>query len=224
ASSADSALIQSVFVHLQFINRYPQDLIRLYIGILTDMNIGNKNDDYVGSDPIKDLTYTYNATTNDSVFGSHPPVQGCQIIDYAGFPQTPIRFGFINFNDNTNNEPIATGPPQSLVEYYRYLIGVWRDGTPLTRGGTGYNPGSKDTVGYVFDGDPSNPFNNGWTEITAGNIPGNRKGLNTFGPFIASPNASICVTLAFPYAHNYQGNNLSSIPLLRERVKGIQDF
>jgi hypothetical protein len=34
--------------------------------------------------------------------------------------------------------PSAMWDPQTDVEFYRYLSGSWRDGSPYTEGGTGY--------------------------------------------------------------------------------------
>jgi hypothetical protein len=224
ASPPDSAIHQTVFLFLQFINRTSQNLSNVNIGLLSDMNIGYKEDDFLGSDSKDELTYTYNATSQDSIFGTNPPVQGFKINYYDAVFRWDATAGLINFNRNKNNEPLGTGPPETALEYFRYLYGFWRDGTPLTKGGLGYNPGNTDTVRYSFDGDPLAPINKGWTEIEAGNIPGDRKGLNIIGPFDLYPGGDICVEVAFPYARDYTGNNLSSIALLRQRIDSFDKF
>lgn len=58
--------------------------------------------------------------------------------------------------------PATTDPLRGREEgFYNYLRGFWSDGTPLTYGGTGYNPGSTDSVSFAFPDDPSNV--SGWS-------------------------------------------------------------
>lgn len=66
-------------------------------------------------------------------------------------------------NGGVGNPPPATTDPQRgrEDEFYNYLRGFWSDGTPLTFGGTGYTPGSTDSVRYAFPDDPSDPT--GWS-------------------------------------------------------------
>lgn len=66
-------------------------------------------------------------------------------------------------NGGIGNPPPSTTEPQRGREdgFYNYLNGFWSDGTPLTFGGTGYNPGSTDSVRYAFPDIPSN--STGWS-------------------------------------------------------------
>ena len=95
---------------------------------------------------------------------------------------------FIAYNNPTvgNPEP-QTGDPQVASEYYTYLQGLWLDGTPLTVGGTGFNPGSLDVTSFQFPDPPSDP--NGWSTCSEELAPGDRRTVQASGPFLLAPNA-----------------------------------
>jgi hypothetical protein len=62
--------------------------------------------------------------------------------------------------------PIICGPNRgNEKEFYNYLNGLWLDGTPLTKGDLGYNPGSEDQTFFAFPDNPSNK--NKWSMCTA---------------------------------------------------------
>ncbi len=108
----------------------------------------------------------------------------------TGFQDTTIEIGMTSFNyinNNINSPPAATTDPDVAEQYYNYLQGLWRDGTPTTFGGSGYNLASTDSVKYVFPDPPNDP--NGWSMCTA-NLPfGDRRTLQTTGPLLLQPDA-----------------------------------
>jgi len=78
-----------------------------------------------------------------------------------------------------------TVDPQIDFQYYNYLRGLWLDGTPVTFGGTGLNPGSVETIPYAFPDDPNDP--DGWNmcNVDLGN--GDRRTLQASGPLLLKP-------------------------------------
>ncbi len=78
-----------------------------------------------------------------------------------------------------------TVDPSSAQQYYGYLTGQWLDGTPITEGGSGYNPGSVDEVNYVFPDDPN--VANGWSMCTADLGNGDRRTVQASGPLLLKP-------------------------------------
>ena len=110
------------------------------------------------------------------------------------------RLGLCGFMYH-NNSSGDNGDPATAEDYYNYLRGFWKNGTPMQYGGTAV-PGAWDVVGpdcrfmYPGDSDPCNFGTNGvapnggynangkyWTEETCGNAPGDRRGLAMVGPF-----------------------------------------
>ena len=114
------------------------------------------------------------------------------------------RFGMKRFI-YYNNAAGPNGEPRTAVEYYNYLRGIWRYGAPMRfdgRDGTG-NVGPITDFLFPGDSDPCNwgtwgempPLSN-WTDLTAGNEPGDRRGLGSLGPFTFMANTSTQLDIA----------------------------
>ncbi len=100
---------------------------------------------------------------------------------------TTVELGmtsFVYYNGSGDAEP-ATTDPNTLQEYYNVLTGYWKDGTAVTTGGTGYNPGSNDTTKYVYPDSPNDP--NGWSMVTANMPNADRRTVQATGPFVLKP-------------------------------------
>ncbi len=211
----DSALNQTVFVNYEIFNRSSNNYHDVYFGSFTDMDLGNGMDDYIGCDSTLNMFYTFNSSISDGTgtsgqYGSPAPAQGAMFLNH------PIsRFLYFN-NGNT-----FIGEPQGAIGFYNYLIGKWNDGSPMTYGGIGYN-GTIPT-NFMFPGTPEAGLND-WNECNLGNQPGDRRGVMSVGPFSVNAGEMFCVDLAFPFARDYFGTNLSAIALLRERSQSIQTF
>lgn len=113
---------------------------------------------------------------------------------FTGQQDTLIELGMTSFTYHERqiggSFPPATTDPQRGREdgFYNYIRGFWRDGTPLTFGGSGYNPGSADTVRYAFPDDPNKTT--GWSMCTAGLPIGDRRTLQATGPLLLQPGAT----------------------------------
>jgi hypothetical protein len=53
-----------------------------------------------------------------------------------------------------NGAPPPQRDPSNGVETFEVMRGRWTDGTPMTEGGSGYNPGSSNTTPFAFTGNP----------------------------------------------------------------------
>jgi hypothetical protein len=120
------------------------------------------------------------------------------------------------------------GDPAHASQYYNYLQTKWKDGTPLTLWGNGYDPGSTDYTNFAFDGDPV--AQTGWTEVTP-NGPGSepatpidRRGLLNTGPFTLPAGGSICIDIALPFARDLEGDNIASVAMLKQKAQAVQQF
>jgi hypothetical protein len=84
--------------------------------------------------------------------------------------------------------PGAMWDPQTDVEFYRFLSGSWRDGTPYTEGGFAYNlgPGAR-RIDYAFTGDPNNSAD--WSMCTAALGEMDPRTVQATGPFRLDPGA-----------------------------------
>ncbi len=151
-----------------------------------------------------------NCSTGAATYGTTVPILG---IDYFRGPLKPQKFDadgnlmdltdpfaeadtFVELGMSsfvyTNRQGAGEHPPgtfdaQTALEHYRLLDGQWRDGLAITRGGSGYNIGSTDTIRYVLPGAPSN--DNEWSMCSANLGFGDRRTIQASGPFILKQGA-----------------------------------
>src|SRR5690606_34634458 len=143
------------------VNRGPTPLEDARFSLFLDADVGDALDDYVGSDPERGLAFAYNASDSDASYGTPPPAVGVDFFQGSGSLAYYVN-GAEAMGDPTNGDGF---------EYYNYMRGVWRDGTPITEGGTGYGTGGP-TTPYAFPGDPEGGAF--WSEV---NADGNGEGL-----------------------------------------------
>ena len=143
------------------------------------------------------------------------------------------RFGMRRFVYYDNGSSTVNGEPTKASDYYNYLRGYWKNGSRMKFGGNAItsNTTSLD-CDFMFPGD-SDPWNwgtdgveptggnvssygpDGWTEITAGNSPADRRFMQSAGPFTLKPGALNYITVGIPFAQATSGNQWSSVRELR---------
>jgi hypothetical protein len=215
----DSALSQTVFGSKTIINRSQKDYHDVYAAFFVDFQIGYEWDDYIGCDTLLHSAFVYNGLPIDGsgepyAYGAHPPAQSFTCLN---FNMDSFIYYFLS---NIYPYPEVQYAPKNAIEFYNYMNSIWRDGTPLTFGGTGY--GGEVPVSYAFPGDPVS--NDGWTEESAGILPGYRRGLVTTGPTTLLSGDTLTLDFALVFARDYEGDNLSSVALLKERIQQVRDF
>jgi len=192
AFSTSNSLNNTTFYRHILINRSSNvSLQKTYFGVNVDADLGYAFDDYVGCDVGKSLGICYNGDDDDDAafggYGLNPPSIG---VDFFRGPKGDngnflgmAKFMYYNNNSST------TGNPGSAQDFYNYLRGVWRDGTPMTYGGNGYSVSSKDTCDFMFPGFTDPKKRRLWTERTESNAPYDRRFVESTGPFTFSPGA-----------------------------------
>ena len=112
---------------------------------------------------------------------------------FTGAVDTLLELGMTSFtyaeNCSVGSVPVATCDPQRGREdgFYNLIRGLWADGTPLTKGGTGYNPGSTEITKYAFPDEPNDK--NGWSMCSEQMPFGDRRTLQATGPLLLQPGA-----------------------------------
>ncbi|MFM9985003.1 MAG: T9SS C-terminal target domain-containing protein [Flavobacteriales bacterium] len=136
------------------------------------------------------------------------------------------RFGmrrFVYYNIGTN--PI-NGDPSTAVHYYNYLRGIWKNGQQMFCGGNGVSGAgvlANTPCDYMFPGD-SDPLHWGshgvdipfWTEESSNNPAGDRRFIQSAGPFTLQPGDYNNITVGVVWARTNSGGPLASIDLMRE--------
>ncbi len=208
----DSVFNQSLFFHFDIINRSDTSYHDFYLGSFVDFDLGNPWDDYIGCDTVLNSFFVYNADqfdenefflNPDTTFGysNSPPAQALVFLNKK-------MTSFMGF---TNSIGIY-GDPSVAAEYYNNLKGLLVDGSPITANGDR----------FMFPGDPANSLD--WSEISAGNAPGDRRGMGASGPYEFNAGDTLQFDLAFVFARDYQGNNLTSLSLLKQRIQELINY
>ncbi len=140
------------------------------------------------------------------------------------------RFVYYNIGGGQN------GDPSLAIHYYNYMRGIWQNGQPMRHGGNGLNtsgvesaptafmfPGESDPLGWgVTDpitGITAARTNLNWTEDEPGggqeaNAPGDRRFLQSAGPFTLEPGNVNDITVGVVFAQAESGGRLASVKQL----------
>ncbi|MDD5570266.1 MAG: hypothetical protein PHD97_03825, partial [Bacteroidales bacterium] len=132
---------------------------------------------------------------------------------------------FLYHNNNTS----PTGDPVNIAEVYNMMRGIWRDGMRMQYGGNGHDGTCGPDANFMFPGE-TDQYNWGtggkvpncsgcpsgiWTEKNCGNVPYDRRFMESSGPFTLQPGAVNYITVGVPWARATQGDNWTSVELLR---------
>ncbi|NOZ46766.1 MAG: T9SS type A sorting domain-containing protein [Chlorobi bacterium] len=128
------------------------------------------------------------------------------------------RWGMRRYLYFNNGGADATSDPVTALDHYNYLKGIWKDGNVMQYGGTGYKSGGP-SANFMFpnDTDPCGwgtsgiPQPSAWSEQNEGNTPGDRRFVQSAGPFILEPGAVNDITLGAVWARAQSGTPFSSV-------------
>lgn len=242
AASSDSAFVDNATLyHYKIIYKGDLPLTDTYFGVFNDADLGNFDDDYVGSDSLLSLAYTYNSDNFDEGsggYGDAPPAVGFDLLsgpladddgidnDQDGEIDEPeerrAMTSFFYFNGGGG----VTGDPSPAIDFYNYLQGNWKDGMPFTFGGNGRDFSNIPTP-YVFSGDPVT--GEGWSELNPaadGSIPpispADRRSGFSSGPFTMQPGDEQSLTFAIVWARG--SDHLDSVTELKSASAKIQSL
>ncbi len=176
-ADADKAINNSLFLHYRIINRSNRTYTNFTTGFFSDNALGDFNNDRVGSNPKESYSFWYNGDTIDAGLGGFgKQLPACAIAMLKGFKGDDGVVKPAQKMVSYNNDFSQYGNPSRPEHFYNYLQGRWKDGSPITYGGLGYNgidsqhvwmyPGSDDLL--------SRPI---WTEENSGAIKGNKRHL-----------------------------------------------
>lgn len=225
--STSNEINNMTFYKYRVANRASSPLYDTYFGVFTDSDLGGADDDYVGCNmalvdpdgpsgalPAKrrSFAYTYNADNNDEDgsalgYGTTPPIFG---IDFFRGPK----------DENGNELPMSTfmfftnqgitginSDPSNATELYRYLRGYWADGAILSYG-TPNGRGGSDQCNYAFPGLTDPDGRPAWNET---DVPGDRRMVQSAGPFTLQPGAINEVIIGAVWARASSGDQFASI-------------
>ncbi len=221
------------FYKYTLLNKATQSLNQTYIGQWVDPDLGCWDNDFVGCDTTRSLGIVYNGTATDpdcadfnnntvQGYGNEVPILG---VDYFRGPKdtSGIELGMSAFV-YYNNDGTPQGNPNNGQEYYGYLSGFWKDGSPIESGGDGYNEGTFPTP-YMFPDDPSSSDPNAWSECSENNNEDDRRFVQSSGPFVLLPGTTNEVIIGAVWVPNaaYPCPSFTKLQQADDKAQGLFD-
>ncbi len=204
--ASDDYLDNTTFVKLMVINRGTQTLFDFRMANFADPSVGDNSDDYVGSNPAKNLIYAYNSDNDDSQYGLNPPAVGVLLLNH--------EVGVTGMMNNQNGNPDMQ-IPETASEYWGYMNAEWgNSGMHFTENGNGY--GGAVPVNYLYSDI------NTWSEHTEGNTSGDRQMFMATKADTLSPGRVREYDLAFIYAR--KGDHLQNVDSLFAVADSVKAF
>lgn len=238
-------LSQATFYNYKIINRSNQSYTNAFVTLWTDVDLGYYGDDLIGCDVPGNYGYAYNGDAIDETvggiqgYGSMIPAAGYQVLrgglntedgmdnDGDGNIDEPCehmgmtRFGY--YNNAFPGVPGQQTDPANAAQFYQYMSGFWKDATPFTCGGNAY--GGTTATPFVY---PGTSYTNSacgsanWSELTAGNIPNDRRCIIGTGPF--SINAGRSYEIDYVHCTSFPGGSSTALAALKTDMALLRNF
>ena len=221
------------FYNYEIVNKSSNKLLSTYISQWVDPDLGCFNNDLVGCDVGRALGICYNGTTPDpdcapeNGYGAQLPIVGVE------FFQGPLADSAVNgiypdlgmtsfcyFTGQGAPSP-AQSDPITAAQYRNFQTGYWGDGTPFEYGKSGYNSGGVPTK-YCFPSDPTDNSPSAWSECSAHTTPGDRRFVESSGPFTLTPGVVEFVTVGVPWLRP-PGNGVGLCPSFQTTIGPVAD-
>lgn len=212
----DTVLSRTLFITYQLINRGDKRFDRFYMTTYNDFDLGFFLNDYVGTDTTRNYVYVYNGDSNQInspvSFGADAPSMAVKYLNH------PLAYSMYY-----KNNFVPTGNPEEPLHYYNYMTSKWKDGLPLSNNGEDGRVSDTSAIParYAYPGDPLAP--SGWNEVTAGNVPGERRMLATAGPFAFHPGDTLTLEVAY-IVNRSTDSHLGNVKALRDDADYIQNL
>ncbi len=195
AYNSNPLLNKTIFINYLIYNKSPKIYDSIYIGLFTDIDIGDATDDYIGCDTVLNTYFGYNADSCDGSIGNphtyanNPPVQAISFCNQR-------MNSFAYYNNLGLHESMSD--PDKASEYYLYLTSRWKDSTHFVYSGNGhylYGGDSTRPVRYIFPGNPNDTAQ--WNERSGANTPYDRRAVGVTGPFQLIPGQYISLDVSY---------------------------
>jgi len=238
ASNRGKISYNTTLYNFRIFNRNAGSITDAYVGVFLDTDLGDFDDDYIGSDSTLGMGFTYNADNFDGGgegYRTPPPALGLLFVGGPGADADHVD----NDRDGEVDEPGerlrtttvgwynsgggVTEDPTKAAHYYTYLQGQWKDGKPYTYGGNGRDFSNIPTH-WFYSGDPvTREF---WSEMNADGLgtpisPGDRRWFISSGPFSIDPGEDTDFTFAIVWALGK--DHLDSVSELRKVANRVQN-
>ncbi|MEM8486878.1 MAG: T9SS type A sorting domain-containing protein [Bacteroidota bacterium] len=233
------------FYEYNIINKNSAPITETYVGLFSDVDLGNFDDDFVGSDSLNHLGFAYNSDNFDEGgegYGNAPPA--------IGFTFTETLLADDDGLDNNRDGSIdeagemlgvtsmmnyyggggVNGDPQHGPDYYNLMKALHKDDMPILLGYRGYPHRNsvppdfpRETTRFFFPGDPvTKAF---WSEFNLDNQgtaenPADRRFVTSTGPFTIARGDTVTIRPAIIWSRG--NDHLDSITVLRKDTRAVR--
>lgn len=231
-TSSFPQLAYTTFYNYRVINRSNMNYHNVYLSMWSDVDIGYYGDDFIGCNVSGNYGYAYNGDNLDDVLGStvgysnNPPAAGFQVLkgpyaqsndgidnDNNGiideFCEQNLMNKFTYFNNSFPGVPMNTIDPDNASQYYNYMTGYWKDGTPFSCGGNAF--GGTTATPFAYPGNTYSTSPCGNTNWSDAGPPGDRRYILSSGPFNFDAKSEEEIEYAYVTSFDPGGNPVNKL-------------
>lgn len=220
----NEVLSKTVFTRHKVYMKGPGPINEFTAGYRFAPQLGCGLDDAMGTDTTLNSIYIYNQDPLDgdsdcicenegNSYCDTPPVQAITALNQ------PLWRSMMYTGWYTG--PPVMGEPSRSLDYYYYLKGLWRDGTPLISNGFGHQSVTSGQVAnFIFYDNPTDP--DGWSmyaqDLSATDI----RPVFSFAPHTFSRGDSIILDLAFSFHQEPGASHLENVQVMQAEIPTIR--
>jgi hypothetical protein len=210
--SEDEAIDRSTFYRYRVVNRNVAPIDSLTLTLHSTTALGVQFDDWLGSDPERNMAFWYNATDEDELYGTAPPALGWKLLDAEAAALTS------HGNDAVTN-------PVSALEYWHYMRGRWVNGMPFTYGGYGEPFDDREPYPFLFPDEPGTYWSAACpTPDCNGSVVGPRWSMVSTVPARLEPGAARDYSFSIIYARgNDHYDSVAALKVAADRIQRAFD-
>jgi len=226
------ALDNSIIYEVKLINKSGGRLTNMGFTIWVFPELGCGEDDFFGCSPDDNLVYIYNRDSLDgwpsgtcglskTTYGYDIPLIGIKVLKpFRGSNDSEVNLSSFIYHNTAFDPPTQTYIPRNDAdEIFNLMSGLWTDGSPLTKGGSGV--GGNIPTNYVFSDPPNDE--DGWSMCTAQLAFNFRMLMLNFTPFELDHNESNTMTFSVTGVENVPHPCPDITPII-ERTDALEEI
>jgi hypothetical protein len=202
--STNPLLKNTIFLEADIVNKSSIDYVDFQIGQWQDADLGCSEDDFIGSNPLGHFFYSYNGDEQDNGFscdfGGITPFEERIPIQTTMFLNQELN-AFSYYQHDNLARILGMQSPINDLQHYNFLMGKWRDGLAISKGGDGYDFLNNDLTTFAFSGNPFSSFND-WTMCQITPFEADLRTIGTSGAHFLPKDGKINLALAFSIFEN----------------------
>ncbi|MFM2386982.1 MAG: hypothetical protein RL660_1739 [Bacteroidota bacterium] len=178
----------AIFLDYELVQRKKAKYHFTTITLLSEADLGDPENVYIGSDSCRRMGIAYKPTGYDAVYQNALTMQGIALTKSPGDSTGYLEpLGTVSTYFNTNN---SFGAPGVFTAFLNYSLGKFGHGAPITRSCNLHSNGP--ICPYVYPDDPS--YSLGKSEVACGNSPDFRSIMLGTKPFVFHYNKPVHVS------------------------------